>query len=204
MASDELESDGLAASLQWLAAVRAGSPEALGPLLQQFRRYLLVVAHEELGEDLRGKIGSSDLVQDAFLQAQQIFERFTGDSPEELRLWLRAILRNKVADCKRQFQEAEKRQINRERSLERGPSRDALVDDASSPSAQLARREDLEALLQSLERLPEHYRQVLRWRYWEDLSFPEIGQRLGCSPDAARMLWMRAAERLQQEMGPAP
>jgi DNA-directed RNA polymerase specialized sigma24 family protein len=32
------------------------------------------------------------------------------------------------------------------------------------------------------------------------LSFPEIGARLGRSPDAVRKLWYRAFERLQAEM----
>ena len=41
---------------------------------------------------------------------------------------------------------------------------------------------------------------MLRLRYWDGLTFPEIGERLGRSPDAVRKLWYRAVERLQEEM----
>ena len=43
-------------------------------------------------------------------------------------------------------------------------------------------------------------RNVIVWRNWEGASFAEIGRRLGRSEDAARMLYGRAMERLQEEM----
>jgi hypothetical protein len=36
------------------------------------------------------------------------------------------------------------------------------------------------------------------------LSFEAIGGQLGRTPNAARMLWLRAVERLKQEMGMTP
>jgi RNA polymerase sigma-70 factor (ECF subfamily) len=51
-----------------------------------------------------------------------------------------------------------------------------------------------------MARLSGDHHAVLRLRYWEGLSFPEIGQRLGRSTDAVRKLWYRAVERLQEEM----
>jgi DNA-directed RNA polymerase specialized sigma24 family protein len=35
----------------------------------------------------------------------------------------------------------------------------------------------------------------------EDLSFEEMAQRLGRTPDAVRKLWWRAVQQLQEEMG---
>jgi RNA polymerase sigma-70 factor (ECF subfamily) len=208
VSAENLDRDNLLAAARWLAAARAGAPEALGPLLQQFRQYLLVVAREELGDQLQAKVGPSDLVQDTFVEAQRVFARFTSDSPEELRHWLRAILRNKVADCQRHFLETEKRQVSRELTLGSDSSQPqpagGLADPSPSPSGAAAHQEQLDGLLQALERLPAHYQQVLRWRYWEKLSYAEIGQRLGRSEDAARMLWARAVEHLQKEMGPPP
>ena len=51
-----------------------------------------------------------------------------------------------------------------------------------------------------MTRLSNDHRSVLRLRYWDGLTFPEIGERLGRSPDAVRKLWYRAVERLQEEM----
>jgi RNA polymerase sigma factor (sigma-70 family) len=59
--------------------------------------------------------------------------------------------------------------------------------------------EQAEAVQRLLDRLPEDYRQVLRWRYQEGRSIEEIGQLMNRSANAVRKLWARAVERLQQE-----
>src|SRR5205823_5326264 len=65
---------------QWLPAARAGSSEALGEILEACRGYLLLLAQEELDPGLQAKGGASDLVQQTFMEAQQDFARFQGDS----------------------------------------------------------------------------------------------------------------------------
>jgi RNA polymerase sigma factor (sigma-70 family) len=52
-------------------------------------------------------------------------------------------------------------------------------------------------LCRALDSLPDDYRQVIALRYWENLDFDEIGQRMGRSAAAARKLWLRAVERLE-------
>jgi RNA polymerase sigma-70 factor (ECF subfamily) len=56
-------------------------------------------------------------------------------------------------------------------------------------------------LAQLLERLPEDHRDVLVLRHLEGLSHEEIARRMGRSPGAVRMLWVRALARLQVEAG---
>ena len=57
---------------------------------------------------------------------------------------------------------------------------------------------------EALGRLSDVYRQVITWRYQEERSFEEIGQLLRRSPEAARKLWARAIERLQEELEALP
>jgi RNA polymerase sigma-70 factor (ECF subfamily) len=202
MAAGNAELDLREAARQHLEAARNGSPESVGALLEAFRRYLLAVANDEIAAPLRAKAGASDLVQDTFLEAHKQFDRFLGQQPEELRLWLRAILRNKLADFQRQFRGTDKRQVDRERPLDASSAPGQprpIADRAPSPSAEIAAREVRQALEDLVKRLPEDYQQVIRWRNWEELPFAEIGRRLGRSEDAARMLWARAVERLQRE-----
>ncbi len=71
-----------------IAAAQGGSSEALGTLLEQCRDYLLLVAGRELGRDLQGKIGASDLVQETFVRAQEVFGSFHG--PPRRSCWLAA------------------------------------------------------------------------------------------------------------------
>jgi RNA polymerase sigma factor (sigma-70 family) len=71
-----------------------------------------------------------------------------------------------------------------------------------SPSSAAAAREQDEALRRAVERLPEDYRAVIRWRGYERLPFAEVGRRLGRSAEAARKLWARAVEELKQALEP--
>jgi RNA polymerase sigma-70 factor, ECF subfamily len=179
-----------------------GSPEALGRLLEGYRRYLLQIANSELDSQMQTKLGASDLVQETFLEAHRAFDRFQGHSPVELRAWLRAILLNKVADTNRQFRGTAKREIGKEIALAaKDQTQPEPVVPTPSPSNLLMREERATALTVALAQLPAHYRQVIVWRQVEDLSFEEMAKRLGRSVDAVRKLWWRALQQLQDELG---
>ena len=186
-----------------LADARAGSPEALGYALEACRRYLLLVAEKELGDDLRAKAGASDLVQDTFLEAQRDFARFQGRSRDELRIWLRRILLNNVGNFTRQYRAVAKRAVTREVGLPGAGLRSECAGDlagsAASPSRRLVAHEEAEALRAAVERLPDDYRRVIKLRYYHQLAFEQIGEEIGRSPEAARKLWVRAMDHLRQE-----
>lgn len=188
---------------QRLEAARAGSREALGEALEACRAYLLVVAERELDPALRAKGGASDLVQQTFLEAQRDFDRFHGSTAEQLRAWLRQVLRNNLASFARQYRETQKRQAGREVALPHstpsGPG--GLATDTPTPSRHAIAGEDAAALQAALDRLPDDYRQVIALRYDEDRPFDEIAQIMQRSPNAVRKLWARAVEHLQRELG---
>lgn len=187
-----------------LCRARAGSSSAVGELLEGFRAYLQVVAAEELADALRPKVGPSDLVQETFLEAHRDFQQFRGSSPDELKAWLRRILLNNVANLHRRYLQTAKRQLVRERlssELPSGWNWDQLFDtEGESPSGQVMRNEQAERLEAILRRLPKEYCRVLKLRHQQQLGFTEIGRRLKRSPDAARMLWWRAFERLAEHL----
>jgi RNA polymerase sigma-70 factor (ECF subfamily) len=193
---------------RWLAAARAGSREALGQVLETFRGYLLLVADRELDPDLRAKGGASDLVQDTFLEAQRDFGQFHGGSVDELRAWLRRLLLNNVANFTRQYRERAKRDVGREIPLEAGGSSHergaGLAANTLSPSGEALAQEQAETLARAMQRLPPDYRRVLALRHEDHLTFEQIGQQMARTANAARMLWLRAVERLQKEMGLSP
>jgi RNA polymerase sigma-70 factor (ECF subfamily) len=194
----------MADTAQQLAAARAGSREALGQALEALRGYLLLLAQEDLDPTLRAKGGASDLVQDTFLEAQRDFHQFQGNSEEELRAWLRQLLRHNLADFTRRYRATGKREVGREQALEPGDSsagRDGgLITPEPSPSRLAVAHEQAEALRRAVERVPDHYRQVLLLRHQEKLSFEEIGRRMGRSAPAVHQLWARAVQRVRLEM----
>ena len=183
-----------------LERAKGGDSAALGDLMELFREQLLAAADSGLAPAAQAKAAASDIVQETFLEAQRLFARFRGEHAEQFRAWLRAILDFKLKEHHNRFFNSQKRQLDRERSLDHGPLRDELPGDAKTPSSVAARNEDLAELTAAMDRLPEKYRQVIVWHHWEKLTFVEIGRRLGRSEDAARMLFGRAIARLAREM----
>jgi RNA polymerase sigma-70 factor (ECF subfamily) len=191
--------DDVAASL---VQARGGSPEALGQALELCRRYLLEIANAELDTCLQAKAGASDLVQETFLEAQRVLDRFHGKSAGELRAWLRAILLNKLGTFTRQYKGTAKRALGKEIGLTNDDDTPRDVASPMSTPSSLVRRDERETIISAaLDRLPQHYRQVIVWRQMENLSFEEMAVRLERSVDAVRKLWFRALQQLQQELG---
>jgi RNA polymerase sigma-70 factor (ECF subfamily) len=120
--------------------------------------------------------------------------------------WLRRILLNNVANFRRFHLETGKRNAG----LERPIHDDASTSDAApelpspqqTPSQWAIKQERMAALETALSRLSEEQRQVIVLHNQQHLSFEAIGVKIGKTADAARKLWARAVERLQQELGP--
>ena len=183
----------------WITAARNGSSNALGQLLESCRQYLLLVANQELNPNIQAKVGASDVVQETFLMAHRQFDCFHGATEAELLAWLRRILINNLANVSRHYKQTAKRGARSEVTLPeamllgKANAGDVPVD---SPSKQAIAREEDGTLQRALQELPEHYRQVIVWRNWENRSFAEIGQELGRTQQAASKLWARAIEQL--------
>jgi RNA polymerase sigma-70 factor (ECF subfamily) len=180
---------------------RVGSGTALGQLLEACRPYLLLVANQEIEPDVKAKVAASDLVQETFLEALRDFERFNGSTEAELLAWLRRTLLNNVVDAVRRFRDTGKRRLSREIDLADagfGKLDDVVDEDGETASALARAHETDEALEQALTKLPEQYREIIRMRNSERWSFEEIGTRIGRSAEAARKLWGRALEHLEQ------
>jgi RNA polymerase sigma-70 factor (ECF subfamily) len=185
---------------RWLSAARDGSRDALGSAFEACRLYLLSVARHELNEALRAKGGASDLVQETFLEAQRAFDRFQGNSEGELRAWLRQLLHHRAAKFGRRYRTTQKRRLARETALSAAAGQGELRAELPSPSTQLMALEQAQRLRQALERLPDDYRRAITLRYVEQYSFEEIGRLMQRTPNAARLLWLRAIERVKHEL----
>ena len=101
------------------------------------------------------------------------------------------------------YRDAAKRQLDREVGLPLGGSSAGGVDVIApmpTPSGwAMAGEQDLE-LQRAMECLPEDYRRILDLRYRDELSFDAIAEQMQRSAGAARKLWLRAVERLREEL----
>lgn len=184
----------------------------LGPLLQQYEEYLLLLARVELGRRLQRKLDPSDVVQEVFLDAHRQFPNFRGTTEPELLEWLRQILAGKTANALRWHLGAQGRDARRELEQDISGSfgktarqlHELATASGETPSQDAMRREQAVVVADAIQSLPDDYRDVLILRHWEGLSFPEVGKRLSKTTDSVEKLWMRALVKLRQQMKNAP
>ena len=148
-------------------------------------------------------------VQETFLQAHRTFDQFRGRTEAEFLAWLQRILASQLTHLYEKHILAEKRDARREVSLdevgaklERSTARLAsvLADNAPSPSSLAQQHERAVMLADELAELPPDYRQVLLLRHLEGLPFGEVAEHMQRSPGAVRMLWLRAVDKLRQQL----
>ncbi len=180
---------------------REGRAEALGTLLGTYRNYLRILAATCLDQDVRGKADPSDVVQDALLSAHKNFHQFRGTTEQEWIAWVRRILVNSVRELHERFS-LQRRKISRERSLEALMERSSIVmrnlvpAPGPSPSQHAQQGEFSVVLADALAEMEPEDRDVVILRNLQELEWNEIGERMGRSRDAVRMLWTRAIQRL--------
>lgn len=187
------ESGSLAADL--LQDARRGSEASLGRLMQLHASYLKLVVASQLDDRLRTRVSSSDVVQETFYEAHRDFPAFRGATPEEFLGWLRRILLNNLLRAVEQHVKAAKRDVRREAPIDHLAV--GLPHEGDSPSAPMHRKESEQTLAKLLETLPEDYREVIRLRHQEGLDYAAIGERMGRSSGAVRMLWLRSIKQLR-------
>jgi RNA polymerase sigma-70 factor (ECF subfamily) len=193
-----------------IARARAGDAATLGRLLEQYRPYLTLLARLQIGRQLQGKADPADVVQEVFLEGARSFCQFRGRTEAEFLGWLRQVLASKLGELFRRYIGARRRDVRREQDLtaELDQSSHDLAGlfaaRGSSPSQQAARREQAALLAEILERLPEHYREVIFLHHMEGLSLPDVARRMGRTADGVEKLWARALARLRGELGEMP
>ena len=144
----------------------------------------------EIPDSFRGRVDKSDLVQDVLLKISETDYGLDAMQPGERRAFLRKMLSSRIVDVIRTHL-CFKRDVRREQRLEK----DVSGSDAT-PSSILLWNEHQSALQAALQQLTVDYRTVLQLRHRDGLTFVQIGETMGRSPDAVRILWGRAVVRL--------
>jgi RNA polymerase sigma-70 factor, ECF subfamily len=185
---------------QLLATAKTGSNSALGRALIVCRPHLLHAARLRIAPAMRPLVGASDLVQDAFVNATKAFPVFRGGRASEFLNWLRRILSNRIAEMARRDRQrlngvvqVAGRDINRRVNAQ-------MPADHESPSGVASSKEIAGQIRVALLRLPERQQEILHLRFDDGLNFPQIGERLELTEDAARMLFGRSVDRLRREL----
>lgn len=180
-----------------LAAAREGRREALDELYRRCVPRLLAVVRARLGGGLRAHLESQDVLQAVLLRSFEKLDEFRGENAVSLVAWLARIAENEIRD-RADWHGRQKRGAGVETRLETG--RDVREERLRSALSELIFDERARRLDAALARLPEDQREVILLRKYQELSFAEVGERMGRSEDACRMLLARAMTALTLAM----
>ncbi len=139
---------------------------------------------------VRSQVGTSadaeDITAQVFMNAYQAYGRFEARHTTPA-AWLFRIARNATLD---HFRASGRRERLR-RTIQHQP----VVEE--DPAGQAEERIQYQALMARVAELPERQRDAISLRH-SGLSFDEVGNLMGCSEDAAKMLYHRALKALKE------
>lgn len=132
-------------------------------LCREHGKAALEIVRRKLGTQLRRRLDSQDVVQDAFLVALGLYESNRDQLRKPngaFRNWLAAIIENRIRKLADHHLGAQRRSLEREVDL--GDHVDQLRDpDARTPSKLTAATEQREAIANALSKLPPRHREVI-------------------------------------------
>jgi RNA polymerase sigma-70 factor (ECF subfamily) len=144
------------------------------PIYWHIRR--LIVAHED----------AEDILQETFIQVYRFAGSFKGES--KIYTWLYRIATN---ECIKHFRKNKKR-VNNSGSIAERMSGELAETDADNSDIILYKFQ--QAVLQ----LPEKQRIVFNMRYYDELSYDDMGQILNSSVNSLKTNYHYASEKIKQ------
>jgi len=175
-----------------------GDKSALNQLYRVYGERVRWMVRFRMGSELRSHLESMDLVQDTLIQALRGLDNFTYKNEGDFVRWLSKIAENSLRDNLDKLH-AGKRDIRREVPLDnyRPTTAGGFVGipgpiKATTPSVIMSRKEDLNKLEKAIDKLRPEYREVIVLAKIEELPYSQIGDRLGKSTGAVKMLVSRA------------
>jgi RNA polymerase sigma-70 factor (ECF subfamily) len=168
-----------------LRRVARGDQSALAELIRRHQSRLYQVAYRLLRDPLEAE----DALQEVFLKAYEHAQRF--EPKATVSAWLHRITANHCLNLLRQ------RHPQESLDAEDAP----MVADAGANPLQALEEQDLSRQLeQLLDALPENQRRALVLKRFSGLSYQEIGEEMGLSPQAVDGLLKRARQSLKRAL----
>ncbi|WP_049721221.1 RNA polymerase sigma factor [Gilvimarinus polysaccharolyticus] len=162
-----------------------GNHDAFGEVVSRYQSLLCSLAYAAVG-DIKH---SEDIAQEAFVEAWRKLD--TLREPEKLKSWLCGILRFKVSRYRRTAASQPTEQAG---EIIEQTAEQTSIDDAAIQEQQQA------LLWQTLEKLPDTYREPLILFYREQRSVEHVACELELSEDAVKQRLSRGRKVLQQAM----
>jgi len=178
---------------EFISLVQQGDPNAIELLFKAYFDRLYSLVFNQVG---RNQEVAEDIIQETFLSALNSARRFRGQSKPYT--WLCSIAHHKVVDFYRRQQKESRRKVD-DVEIEALAERADLV---APPSERLLESEETrQCVMQAMGSLPPEYRQVLLYKYVEELSVAEISNVMKRSAKSIEGLLTRGRRALHDALG---
>jgi RNA polymerase sigma-70 factor (ECF subfamily) len=199
-------------SRELLVRLKRGDQSALATLFMRYRGRLRRMVDLRMDRRLAGRIDTSDVLQEAYLDASRQLNGYLNREPMPLFLWFRLITGQRLMAMHRRHLGARKRDARQEVGIHQSampPPGSAVLSRQlpgrlTSPSGAAIRREERHRLRSLLDRLEPPDREILAIRHFENLSNDEAARELGISKAAASKRHVRALERFRKLLAEIP
>jgi RNA polymerase sigma-70 factor (ECF subfamily) len=195
-----------------LVRLEAGDEQAITELFSRHRERLRWMIRLRLDRRLQGRIDSSDVLQEAYLEVARRSREYLAQPSMPPFLWLRFLTGQTLQALHRHHLRVHMRDAGQEVSLHRRAAPQAnsaslaemLLGRLTSPT-RAARRAEMQGKLQEMLNVMEPLdREILALRHFEELSNGEAARVLGLSKTAASNRYIRALERLKEMLKAMP
>jgi RNA polymerase sigma-70 factor (ECF subfamily) len=194
-----------------LARLDGGDEQAMTELFTRHRERLRRMIRLRLDRRLQGRIDSSDVLQEAYLEVSRRAREYVAQPSMPPFLWLRFLTGQTLHSLHRYHLKVHMRDAGQEVSLRRAAHHvnsaslaEMLLGRLTSPTRAARRAEmqlKLQQMLNSMEPLD---REILALRHFEELTNGEAAHVLGVSKTAASNRYIRALERLKEMLKAMP
>jgi RNA polymerase sigma-70 factor (ECF subfamily) len=195
-----------------LERAKLGDMHALAELFARYRTRLQKLVRLRLDRRMSGRIDTSDVLQDAYLDVARRFAEYVEAPTVPFYLWVRALTGQRLVDLHRRHLGAQMRDAGHDVSLYRGALPTAssaslaqhLLAGLTSPTQAAIRCEMQIRLQEALNSMDPIDREVLALKHFEQLSTSEIAEVLGMSKAGAGSRYLRAIKRLRELLSRIP
>ncbi|HOZ45648.1 MAG TPA: sigma-70 family RNA polymerase sigma factor [Candidatus Hydrogenedentes bacterium] len=179
-----------------VAECQSGDSTAFDEIVRRYKDRVYNVVFRFLGnhED------ALDVSQEVFVRAYSSIRKFKGDA--KVYTWLYSIAanlsRNRLRDSGRKGRD---QGTSLEALHEAAPSVAQAASATLDTPREAAERSEMDEVLQRcLEELPDHYRMAFVLRTFEDLSYEEIADVMGCPPGTVKSRLNQARKLLRERL----
>ena len=177
-----------------MARIAEGDEDAFEILVDRHQASVLNLIYRFIGDRTQAK----DLSQEVFIRVWQAAKTYKPEA--KFTTWLYRITTNL---CFNELKSSRRRKwFSFHRSDEEGEHsiEETLADSAPSAEDLLLEKERSRQISDALQSLPDNQRMALVLKRYDDLSYAEIAQIIGCSVSAVESLLVRAKRTLQEKL----